>query len=149
MTNIEKFIAEHKEETENLLKALAKIPAPSHHEEKRAEFVKNWLEEQGAKGVYIDEALNVIYPINCENRDDIVVFMAHTDVVFSDTEELPFKEENGRFYAPGVGDDTACLVLMLMVTKYIIENNIEPKRGILIIANSCEEDLETLRALSR
>lgn len=145
MTNFENFIETHIEETENLLEALAKIPAPSHHEEKRAEFIKNWLENQGAKGVYIDEALNVIYPINCDKSDDIVVFMAHTDVVFPDTEELPFRRENGCFYAPGVGDDTACLVLMLMVTKYIIEKNIQTDRGILIVANSCEEGLGNLK----
>lgn len=145
MINIEKYIEAHMDETKELLKTLAKIPAPSHHEEKRAEFIKNWLENQGAKGVYIDEALNVIYPVNCDKSDDIVVFMAHTDVVFPDTEELPFKEENGRFYAPGVGDDTACLVLMLMVTKYIIENNIQTDRGILIVANSCEEGLGNLK----
>ena len=145
MTNIEKFIEAHLDETKDLLRTLAKIPAPSHFEEKRAEFVKAWLENQGAKDVYIDEAKNVIYPINCEGRDDIVVFMAHTDVVFPDTEELPFKEENSRFYAPGVGDDTACLTLMLMVTKFIIENNFQPERGILIVANSCEEGLGNLK----
>ncbi len=145
MVDFEKFIETHIEETKDLLRTLAKIPAPSHHEEKRAEFVKTWLEGQGAKGVYIDEALNVIYPIKCEESDDITVFMAHTDVVFPDTEELPFKEENGRYYAPGVGDDTACLVLMLMVTKYIIENDIKPRNGILIIANACEEGLGNLK----
>ena len=32
-----------------LLKTLVEIPAPSHHEEKRAEFIKSWLESFGAK----------------------------------------------------------------------------------------------------
>ncbi len=30
------------------------------------EFCKNWLEEMGAKGVYVDEALNVVYPYQAE-----------------------------------------------------------------------------------
>jgi RimJ/RimL family protein N-acetyltransferase len=68
---------------------LAKIPAPSNHEEKRAAFCKEWLEKQGAQGVYIDEALNVIWPVGCTENNPLKVFMAHSDVVFPDTEELP------------------------------------------------------------
>ena len=100
----EREIASRYEETVALLKELCQIPAPSNHEEKRAAWIRDWLENLGAQGVYIDEALNVVYPVNCENRNDIVVFMAHTDTVFPDTEPMPMKEENGRLYCPGVGD---------------------------------------------
>ena len=62
--------------------ALCKIPAPSHFEQKRAEYCKNWLENIGAKGVYIDEALNTVFPLNCENSNEIVVFAAHTTLFF-------------------------------------------------------------------
>ncbi len=143
--NVINYIKDSLEETYALLETLARIPAPSHHEEKRAEFCKNWLEAQGAEGVYIDEALNVIYPVNCEGRDDLIIFAAHTDVVFPDTEELPFRRDDERFYAPGVGDDTVCLVMMLMTVKYIIENGLKPNRGILFVANSCEEGLGNLK----
>ena len=50
------YIHSHVEENINLLSELGRIPAPSHQEDKRAAFVKSWLEAQGAKGVYIDEA---------------------------------------------------------------------------------------------
>ena len=90
-----------------LLKTLAAIPAPSHQEQKRAEFIRDWLISQGAANVEIDEALNVVLPLGCEGREDLRVYMAHTDVVFPDTEPLPVREEGGRLYAPGVGDDTA------------------------------------------
>ena len=80
--DILKYLEDSEEETIQLIEALCGIPAPSHHEERRAEFVKNWLTENGAEGVYIDEALNVVYPVACERRDDIVVFLAHTDTVF-------------------------------------------------------------------
>ncbi len=145
MTNIEKFSAEHLGEFEELLETLAQIPAPSHYEDKRVEFVKNWLENIGAEGVYVDEAKNVIYPVNCEGRDDIVVFMAHTDVVFPDTEPLSFRKDDKYFYAPGVGDDTTCLTALLMSAKFFIENKVEANRGILIVANSCEEGLGNLK----
>ena len=43
---------------------------PGVHEQalKTAE-IEAWLESQGAKGVYIDDALNVIFPLNAENSN--------------------------------------------------------------------------------
>lgn len=133
------------EELHQLLFDLVAIPAPSHHEEQRAEFCKKWLEEQGAEGVYIDEALNVIYPINCEGRDDIVVFAAHTDTVFPDMEGFAVARDEKNFYAPGIGDDTMSLAIMMMVAKYVIQNKISPKCGVLVVGNSCEEGLGNLK----
>ncbi|MBQ6998600.1 MAG: M20/M25/M40 family metallo-hydrolase [Clostridia bacterium] len=138
------------DEAKELLRQICLIPAPSHHEEKRAEFIKNWLEEIGAKGTYIDDALNVVYPVNCNGRDDITVFMAHTDTVFPDlTEPMPYSEDDKNIYSPGVGDDTFCLVAMLMAVKYIVQNNLKPNCGILFVANSCEEGLGNLKGVKQ
>ena len=140
------YIDAHSEEAYNLLIELAQIPAPSHNEKKRAEFCKRWLEDQGANSVYIDDALNVIYPIGCTETNPINVFMAHSDVVFPDTVPLPLTVENGRIYCPGVGDDTANVVALLMAAKYITETGAVPKdKGILLVVNSCEEGLGNLK----
>jgi len=135
----------HAQEAIALLRELGRIPAPSHHEEKRAEFVKNWLENQGAKQVYIDSALNVIYPIGVTEDNPVVVLMAHTDIVFPDTQELEMHEEDGKLFAPGIGDDTANLVTLLMAAKYAAEHDIKADIGVLIVANSCEEGLGNLK----
>ena len=138
------------QEAYELLKTLGKIPAPSNHEEKRAEFCKNWLEQQGAKGVYIDEALNVVYPVGNVEEGPLVVFMAHTDVVFPDMEELPMREEDGKLYCPGIGDDTIHVVALLMTAKYIAQNNLVPKNvGMLLVANSGEEGLGNLKGCKK
>ena len=143
---IANYIDTHQEEAFELLIELAQIPAPSHKEEKRAEFCKSWLVNQGAKGVYIDEALNVIYPVGCTEDNSLTVFMAHSDVVFPDETPLPLKIEDGRIHCPGVGDDTANVVALLMAAKYIAENNITPKdTGLLLVVNSCEEGLGNLK----
>lgn len=139
------WCAEHNAEGIELLRTLGKIPAPSHKEEKRAAFVKAWLEAQGAEGVYIDEALNVIYPINVTENNPVSVIMAHTDIVFPDMEELEMHEEDGKLYAPGIGDDTANLVNLLMAAKYVAMHKPEAKTGVLIVANSCEEGLGNLK----
>lgn len=145
-----KYLEESYSETIELLEALCKIPAPSNHEEKRAEFCKNWLEQNGAEGVIIDDALNVVYPLNCDEKDDIVVFMAHTDTVFPDmTYPIPYHRDEKYIYSPGVGDDTICLVMMLMIIKYIVKNNLTPHCGVLFVANSCEEGLGNLKGVKK
>ena len=136
-----------KDETIALIEALCAIPAPSGLEDARAAFVKMWLENCGAATVSIDSAKNVLYPINCDGRDDIIVFLAHTDTVFPDTEPMPFSKDAKKLYAPGVGDDTACLAIMLMIAKYVTVFNVKPNCGILFVANSCEEGLGNLKGI--
>jgi len=140
------YIDDHRQEAFELLVELAQIPAPSNKEEKRAQFCKDWLEKQGAAGVYVDDALNVIYPVGCTEANDLVVFMAHSDMVFPDTEQLPLRLEEGRIHCPGVGDDTAHVVALLMAAKFLAETRIVPADcGILIVINSGEEGLGNLK----
>ena len=139
-------IDSHREEAYRLLLELAQIPAPSNHEELRAEFCCQWLKNQGAEGVYIDKALNVIYPIGCTAENPLVVFMAHSDVVFPDTAPLPLKVENGKIFCPGVGDDTANAVALLMAAQYIAQHKLIPGScGVLLVVNSGEEGLGNLK----
>lgn len=129
-------------ETLALLRALCAIPAPSHHEEKRAAFIRDWFLQRGMRAE-IDEALNVCCPMGLESHEDVVVVMAHTDTVFPDTEPMPLREENGRLYCPGVGDDTANLAAMMMLAHYLKDRPL--RCGVLFVANSCEEGLGNLK----
>lgn len=150
------YIDAHAQEARELLITLAQIPSPSNHEEKRAEFCRKWLEGQGAKGVFVDEALNVVYPIGVTEDNPVVVFMAHTDVVFPDTDPLPLKIEDGKICCPGVGDDTANLVCLMMIAKYLTETGEAEKlkeaaaagtspHGLVLVCNSGEEGLGNLK----
>ena len=134
-------------ETVELIEQLCGVPAPSNMERNRAEFCRDWFEKNGAQGVYIDSADNVIYPVNCDGREDIVVFMAHTDTVFPDTEPMKFVNDGTYLHSPGVGDDTACLAIMMTVVKQLIKQGATPKRGIIFAANSGEEGLGNLRGI--
>ena len=141
------YLKNSEQETLDLIETLSKIPAPSGKETERANFVKDLLLSYGAKKVIIDDALNVLCPIGCENKNDIIVFMAHTDVVFPDLTPLPFKKDDEYFYCPGVGDNTACLVMLLTVIKFVIQKGLKPNCGILFAANSCEEGLGNLKGI--
>ena len=131
-------------EAEALLETLGKIPAPSHQEDKRAEFCKNWLLSKGATDVTIDKAKNVVCKINCTANNNLTVFMAHTDVVFPDETPLPMKKEGRILAAPGIGDDTANLTNLLMAAQFLFQEKLQPKEGLLLVANSCEEGLGNL-----
>ena len=139
-------IESHADEALALLTELAQIPAPSNHEERRAEFCLNRLRSKGAENSYIDEALNVVYPIGDTRENDLTVFMAHSDVVFPDTAPLPLRVENGRIYCPGVGDDTANAVALLTAAEFIAREKLQPKDcGVLLVINSGEEGLGNLK----
>ena len=144
---IKEFVNENYEYMLCVLKELCGIPAPSHFEHERAKYCKNALESIGAKGVYIDEALNVIFPLNCENSNNITVFAAHTDTVFPDTEPMPYFDDGKRIHCPGASDDTASVTVLIAMAKYFIENNIVPENGIMFVCNSCEEGLGNLKGV--
>lgn len=146
---IKNYVKKHKEDVLELIRELCKIPAPSFHEEKRAEFCKKWLELVGAEGVYIDEVNNVIFPINCEGSNEITVFSAHTDTVFPDMEPMELREDAEKIYCPGVGDDTASVAVLLYVAKFFVKNHIVPEKGVLFVCNSCEEGLGNLVGIKR
>lgn len=131
-------------EVVELIKALCAIPAPSHHEERRAAFICKWFCERGMRAE-IDEALNVCCPMGLENHEEIVVIMAHTDTVFPDMEPMPLKEENGKLYCPGVGDDTTNVAALMMIADYLHKTGVKPACGVLFVANSCEEGLGNLK----
>lgn len=88
---------------------------------------------------------NVILPFAIEGRNDITVYMAHTDVVFPDTAPLPVREQDGVLYAPGIGDDTANVVGILTCVRYILDHGLKPKEPVLLVLNSCEEGLGNLK----
>lgn len=131
-------------ETIELLKTLAAIPAPSHHEEKRAEFCLDWFKRNGGESAYIDEALNVILPFDCDGCNEITVVAAHTDVVFPDTEPFEVIDDGEKLHCPGIGDDTANLAVMMMTAKRLIAEG-KKLRGIMFVCNSCEEGLGNLK----
>ena len=64
---------------------------------------------------------------------------------FSDTTPLPVREQDGRLYAPGIGDDTANVVGILTRVRYTLDHGLKPKEPVLLVLNSCEEGLGNLK----
>jgi len=141
------YIDAHQEELKQMIRDMCAIPAPSHFEQKRAEFCLRWFVKAGGTDAYIDDALNVICPWGVTDSNPLIVLMAHTDTVFPDTEPMPFHEDEHHFYCPGVVDDTANLCVMMLCARYFMQNGISGKTGVLFVANSCEEGLGNLKGI--
>ncbi len=139
-----KISEKYYDEMLSLLHDICVIPAPSGYEDERAEFILKYLKDLGIENAHIDEAKNVICTLG-EETDDIVLFMAHTDIVFPFDVPLNYIDDGEKIHCPGVIDDVACVVIMLAGIKYMVENNITPKRTLMFAANSCEEGLGNLK----
>ena len=131
------------EEQQRLLCEIAAIPSPSHHEERRAAFLLDWLHGHGLRDAYMDEARNVLLPLRGGSGEGVIVISAHTDVVFPDTEPLPVRMDEERIYAPGVGDDTANVAALLLCAEFFRDR--PPAVPMLLAWNSCEEGLGNLK----
>ncbi len=142
-----KWIETHFEEQLELLKTLAAIPAPSHDEGRRVKFLLNWLKGIGIDNAYADEAKNVIVPFARPEDKNITIYTAHTDIVQPDVVPLPVVQDGDILRAPGVGDDTANVVGILMLLKYIMEKGLQPKEPVIFVLNSCEEGLGNLKGI--
>lgn len=147
---IHSFVEEYRDETIQLLRTLTEIPAPTGKEGRRAMFCQKWLLDQGAKNVTLDTAGNVVCPWNYSESEDLLVVSAHMDTVFPEREEIMVREERGRMYAPGIGDNTANLVNLLMSVKFLMKyskcfETQDFKTGILFVANVGEEGLGNLK----
>jgi acetylornithine deacetylase/succinyl-diaminopimelate desuccinylase-like protein len=148
--SVNNYVLKNSQYTVKLLKKLASIPAPLMHEEKRADFILSWLHENGAEEAYTDSIGNVIYAIEKQKDRSYHIFSAHMDVVFPDNDTLPVYESDDKIWAPGIGDDTASLVNLMMTVKYFTEYPEKlPDKNYLFVFNVGEEGYGNLRGTKK
>lgn len=142
----EEYCKNHQREVIDLIRQLVAIPAFSNQEKERAQFCAQWLQSKGAVQVSIDKANNVIMPLG-DQSTDLVAFLAHLDTVFPDETgfELIVDEQQGLLKAPGVGDDTTNLALLMVIIEGLLKGKLTPKQGLLFVFNSGEEGLGNLK----
>ncbi|MBR5543604.1 MAG: M20/M25/M40 family metallo-hydrolase [Oscillospiraceae bacterium] len=137
-----------KKEFLSVLETMAKTPAPSGMEEKRVAFCLDWFKKNGVEA-YSDEAKNVIVKIGNVDGGNATAFLAHTDVVFPDLTELPYYDDGEKIHAPGIADDTVHAVQLMFIARKLVAEKVQPKHGMLIVLNSCEEGLGNLKGVKQ
>ena len=126
---------------------LTEIPAPPFMEEMRAATFANRLRATGVDSVWIDAVGNVMGFIKGAEGSKTVALNAHLDTVFPEGTDVTVKQQNDTLYAPGIGDDTRGLAMLLTVSKVLQEQVLNPSSNVLIVATVGEEGLGDLRGV--
>ena len=126
---------------------LTEIPAPPFMEEVRAARFAELLQEAGADSVWIDAEGNALGLRRGRGGGGTVAFGAHLDTVFPEGTDVSVRMRGDTLYAPGVGDDTRGLVVVLTVLRAMEEANVETSDDVLFIGTVGEEGLGDLRGM--
>jgi acetylornithine deacetylase/succinyl-diaminopimelate desuccinylase-like protein len=126
---------------------LTQIPAPPFAEEERGLRFAEMLREAGLEQVSIDEVGNVIGIRPGRSKQRVVAYAAHLDTVFPAGTDVTVRQQGERLYAPGIGDNTRGLVVVLNVLRALQFANIQTEAELLFIGNVGEEGLGDLRGV--
>ena len=141
------YIIDIEEKTNKNLIELTEIEAPPFKEEKRAKEFAKRLRLAGLENVWIDSIGNVIGFLKGSIGNKNIAINAHIDTVFPEGTDVRVQVRNDTLYAPGIGDDTRGLAMLLTIAETIKMNNIEPLNNIIFIGTVGEEGLGDLRGV--
>ena len=127
--------------------ALTEIEAPPFKEEKRATVFAEYYRDLGMDSVWIDSEGNVLGLLLGSEGKQTVALDAHLDTVFPEGTNVEVKIQNDTLFAPGIGDDTRGLSMILTILETIKANNIQPKNNLLFVGSVGEEGLGDLRGV--
>jgi acetylornithine deacetylase/succinyl-diaminopimelate desuccinylase-like protein len=129
--------------------ALQQIPAPTFHEQARAEFVLKCMRSYDLLDTRIDELFNVYGRMpGKDNTSRAIMVSAHTDTVFRADTDLTLRYEGNLVHGPGLGDNCFGLGGMLGLLAALRQQNIVPARDIWFVAPSREEGLGNLGGMT-
>lgn len=146
------FIEQREEQTVQEQLDITEIPAPPFQEQRRAEDYLQRVRALGLENATIDSEGNVVAIRNGSGAGPTLLIAAHLDTVFPETVDTTVEFREGRYYAPGIGDDTRGLAVLLAVIDALESSNIETVGDIIFSGNVGEEgrgDLRGVKALFR
>lgn len=150
------FLAVGKAESERniaRLIELTEIAAPPFGEQARGRRFQEMLTGTGLTQVETDAVGNVLAWWPGDGREETLAVVAHLDTVFPAETDLvvrgPELDESGqrRWYAPGIGDNSRGLVLLLTLIESMRAAGVETERNILFVASVGEEGIGDLRGM--
>ena len=132
---------------------IQQIAAPTFHEQKRAEFVRDRFVQEGLKDVTMDETGNVygkweVGSGKWKNGKPLVI-SAHLDTVFPFDMDLSVRRNGNRIHGIGIGDNSLGVAALFGLIWMLSERgDDDPQMGeIWFVANTCEEGLGDLRGM--
>jgi acetylornithine deacetylase/succinyl-diaminopimelate desuccinylase-like protein len=128
---------------------ITEIPAPPFKEKERATAYLGMLRAAGLTDVEMDEEGNVmgIRRGTGAPGGPVVAIAAHLDTVFPEGTPIKVRREGTRLLAPGIGDDSRSLAVLLGYVRAMNAAGVRTKRDILFIGNVGEEGPGDLRGV--
>lgn len=127
---------------------LTEIPSPPLKEAKRASAYAAKLRALGLSDVTIDPEGNVIgLRPGTDAAAKFMVISAHLDTVFPEGTPVTVRREGTKLHAPGIGDDTRSLAVLLAYVRALDAAKIRTRQPILFVATVGEEGQGDLRGV--
>jgi tripeptide aminopeptidase len=135
----ERFIREIIEITE--------IEAPPFKESRRAKAFLEMLRRHGLTNLEIDAEGNALGIRKGTGSGPLIAIAAHLDTVFPEGTNVKVRREGTRLFAPGIGDDSRALAVLLLMIRAMDAAKIQTASDILFIGNVGEEGAGDLRGM--
>ncbi len=126
---------------------LTQIPSPPFGEAARAARYAELMRAAGADSVWIDEEGNVVALRKGRRGRRTVALDGHLDTVFPAGTDVTVRQVGDTLFAPGIGDDTRGLVVVLTVLRAMEETGLETDDDVLFVGSVGEEGLGDLRGM--
>lgn len=139
---------EHDRTVEDIVR-LTEIPSPPFGEAPRAAAYRAMLEAHGLHDVETDAEGNVFGRRPGRGNGEVVVLAAHLDTVFPAGTDVRVRREGTRLHAPGIGDDTRSLAVLLAWLRAMDAADVSTQADIVILGDVGEEGPGDLRGVRR
>ncbi|MSP01222.1 MAG: M20/M25/M40 family metallo-hydrolase [Acetobacteraceae bacterium] len=126
---------------------LTEIEAPSFQEFTRAQTWFDMAKAHGLTDLEIDAEGNVTGIRRGIGNGPLICVAAHLDTVFPTGTDVKVRREGTRLFAPGIGDDTRSLAVLLAWLRAMDTAGIETRADILFVADVGEEGTGDLRGM--
>ena len=126
---------------------LTEIPAPPFKEAARAKAFLALLTQTGLSNVETDAEGNVTGLRKGTGGGPLVAIAAHLDTVFPEGTDVKVRRSGNRLAAPGVGDDSRSLAVLLAIVRAMDAAGVKTTSDILFVADVGEEGPGDLRGM--
>lgn len=126
---------------------LTEIPAPPFKETARGKAFEAMLRQTGLTNIQTDPEGNVMGLRKGTGSGPLLAVAAHLDTVFPEGTDVKVKREGTKLSAPGIGDDTRSLAVLLAIIRAMDAAKIQTASDILFVGDVGEEGQGDLRGM--
>ena len=126
---------------------LTKSPRPHSRKANGHALFAQMLRESGLSDVEIDPEGNVLGLRKGTGSGPLIAIAAHLDTVFPEGTDVRVKRTGNRLLAPGVGDNSRSLAVLLAIIRALDEAKVQTTSDILFVGDVGEEGPGDLRGM--